>query len=114
LARDLGERLGMPACLSALRRTASGAFTLDDAQSLDSELTITPIAQAVRRCLPAATLNEEGVARARCGGPMTREHFSAAPRDDTFSAWLGPDGRLVAIGSSDGGAPRVVRGFDSV
>ena len=35
LARDLGAALGCPSHLSALRRTASGAFTLDDAVSLE-------------------------------------------------------------------------------
>lgn len=35
LARDLGVAVGCPAHLSALRRTASGGYTLDDAVSLD-------------------------------------------------------------------------------
>lgn len=34
IARDLGEKLGCGAYLSALRRTASGRFTLDDAVSI--------------------------------------------------------------------------------
>lgn len=34
LARDLGERVGVPAHLSALRRTASGSFTLAQARTL--------------------------------------------------------------------------------
>ena len=36
LARDLGEALGCPSHLSGLRRTASGAFTLDDAVTLEA------------------------------------------------------------------------------
>jgi tRNA pseudouridine55 synthase len=35
LARDLGVAVGCPAHLSALRRTQSGGYTLDDAVSLD-------------------------------------------------------------------------------
>jgi tRNA pseudouridine55 synthase len=35
LARDLGAAVGCPAHLSALRRTQSGGYTLDDAVSLD-------------------------------------------------------------------------------
>ncbi len=34
LARDLGDALGVPAHLSSLRRTASGAFRLEDARAL--------------------------------------------------------------------------------
>jgi tRNA pseudouridine55 synthase len=34
IARDLGARLGVPAHLGALRRTASGAFRIEDAQPL--------------------------------------------------------------------------------
>ena len=36
LARDLGAALGCPSHLSSLRRTASGAFTLDDAVTLEA------------------------------------------------------------------------------
>lgn len=43
LARDLGEAVGVPAHLSSLRRTGSGAFTLEEAR-------------------PLSTLLEEGVA----------------------------------------------------
>lgn len=35
IARDLGVRLGAPAHLHALRRTASGAYSLDDAVRID-------------------------------------------------------------------------------
>jgi tRNA pseudouridine55 synthase len=36
LVRDLGERCGTGACLEALRRTRSGAFSIDEAVDLDS------------------------------------------------------------------------------
>lgn len=36
LARDLGRALGTGGCLTALRRTAVGAYTLDQARSLDA------------------------------------------------------------------------------
>ncbi len=38
LAHDLGEQLGVGACLSSLRRTASGPFRLDDAHTFESIL----------------------------------------------------------------------------
>jgi tRNA pseudouridine55 synthase len=38
LAHDLGQRLGCGACLSELRRTQSGSFTIDQARSLEEIL----------------------------------------------------------------------------
>jgi len=60
LVRDLGERLGCGATLTALRRTASGRFTLADAvplSSLTRELAIARlIAPAQCTGLPAVTV----------------------------------------------------------
>ena len=47
LAADLGERLGGGAHLSALRRTAVGPFTLDDARPLE-KIELLPIEEAAR------------------------------------------------------------------
>lgn len=119
LARDLGSRLGVPAHLSALRRTESGAFTLDHAARLDAggaclREALTPIADAVLRALPAARLTEEGAVRARQGKRLTAADFhdGAAPPAAGAAAWLGASGGLVAIGEAvaDGGFA-VLRGF---
>ncbi|MEM1031630.1 MAG: tRNA pseudouridine(55) synthase TruB, partial [Myxococcota bacterium] len=117
LARDLGTSLGVPAHLSALRRTASGAFSLDQAVSLEalSDAHLMAVADAAVRVLPPVPLSPPGVDRARCGGPMRPEDFLAPVPPGVPSAWLGPDGVLVAVGEGppDGGdgAPRVRRGF---
>jgi tRNA pseudouridine55 synthase len=111
LARDLGERLGVPAHVSALRRLQSGAFTNDGAVGLHSELSLLSLVAAASSAMPTVSLNEEGVERASHGGPMEIEHFVTAPPREGHSAWLDPDGRLVAVGRFDAQHPAVVRGF---
>ena len=119
LARDLGVRLGVPAHLAALRRTESGAFTLEHAAPLDAggaalRESLAPVADAVLRALPAARLTEEGTRRARQGKRLTADDFhdGAAPPAAGAAAWLSASGRLVAIGeAAAGGGFAVLRGF---
>lgn len=68
LARDLGAALGVPAHLSSLRRTASGAFTLDDARPLSALLEEGVAVASLRRgpsALPGMGMVEVSVAAAR-------------------------------------------------
>ena len=126
LARDLGVRLGVPAHLTALRRTASGAFTIDRALSPDAgsealRAALLPVAEAAAIGLPTARLTEAGARRARQGQRITVADFEAAPpvgaaqEEPAAAAWLAPDGGVVAVGSArmEGGEPRfsVLRGF---
>ncbi len=113
LARDLGAFLGAPAHLAALERRASGPYRLDDAApwppaSLPS---LVPLEQAAARALPTARLHAAGVARAICGKQLRAEHFDTPPGAGPLSAWLGPDGGLVALGRPAPDGYRVVRGF---
>lgn len=112
LARDLGEHLGVPAHLSALRRLASGAFTLADAHPWPSAVApaLIDLESAARRALPITELTEQGVTFARQGKRLAPEH-ARSTRTGAVSAWFGPDGRLVALGTSDEASHRVVRGF---
>ena len=114
LARDLGERLGIPCHLSALRRTASGVFSVEEAVTVDDDALaerLVAVAEAAARALPTARLTAEGTTRARHGGPMSAHDFERAPGGEGASAWLDPDGALVAIGRVLEGVPRVTRGF---
>jgi tRNA pseudouridine55 synthase len=114
LARDLGERLGLPAHLSALRRTQSGDFSLDEAHPWPlppGDLTLLGVADAARRCLPIAELTAAGVARARLGQTLGDEHFVEPPAGDAPVAWLEIPNTLVAIGSRRAEGHRVLRGF---
>jgi tRNA pseudouridine55 synthase len=99
LARDLGERLGLPSHLGALRRTASGPFTLEDAVELLDVPDLIPMTIAAQRALPWGRLTEAGELRARRGQPLQAADFTALPPFDRPSAWLTEAGRLVAIGT---------------
>jgi tRNA pseudouridine55 synthase len=115
LARDIGERLGVPAHLSALRRTASGPFTLEQACAWPAQQppALLSIAEAAASVLPPCRLaNADAVARARQGKRLQPSDFSELPGGSETGAWLSPDGELVAIGSVEGEL-RVVRGFNS-
>jgi tRNA pseudouridine55 synthase len=114
LARDLGERLGMPAHLSALRRVASGPFTLEQAVAWPASEppALLGLAAAAAAALPVCQLKGDAVPRARQGKPLTPEDFSELPEVPGPGAWLSPDGELVAIGSTTGEL-RVLRGFNS-
>ena len=115
-ARDLGARLGLPAHLSALRRTASGSFTASEALPLDASpdalrAAILSIPMAIRRALPIATLTPAGAVRARQGKRLTPADFDVPPPPEGEAAWLDPAGDLVAIGEGSAGAFVVLRGF---
>lgn len=117
LARDLGDRLGVPAHLSMLRRTASGAFDVATAAAIEAPVeelraALLPLADAVRRALPSATLSGEGVVRARQGKRLTASDFVGdPPPPEGPAAWVDPSARLVAIGEGREGSFVVLRGF---
>ena len=107
LARDLGRATGSAAHLSALRRVASGRFTVGDAVTADAigETALRPSVDA----LPAfPRVRMDDVARARIGRGMM------IPRDTEVAgdtaALLDEGGELVAIAARAGDAwqPRVV------
>lgn len=115
LARDLAASLGTVGHLSALRRTRSGAFAIEDAVSLEADPAIVraallPIDRAAARALPVSVVTPEGVKAAGFGQRLMPDQL----RDphSVPSAWLDETGALIAIGQvdSDGGG-RVLRGF---
>lgn len=113
LARDLGDALGVPAHLMALRRTASGVFELRHALELARLEPLTPLismAEAARLAMPHAELTAVGAERARHGKLLGDDDFVSRPPPEA-SAWLGPDGELVAVGQRRGEGWAVARGF---
>ncbi len=111
-ARDLAASLGTVGHLTALRRTRSGAFTLDDAIALDALTSdaVMPMAKAASRALPVTVLDDAGVRAVSFG-----QRVPAASLRDPHrvpSAWLDEAGALVAIGeATEDGGGRVLRGF---
>jgi len=114
LARDIGERLGVPSHLAALERLRSGPYRLAEALPWPPERdpVLIPLSEAACRVLPSVDLTADGIERARVGKRLAAEHFLVAPPAAPHVAWLGAGGVLVAIGEPDGeGAFRVTRGF---
>jgi tRNA pseudouridine55 synthase len=114
LARDLGERLGAPAHLSALRRLSSGPFTLAQASPWPASEPppLLGLAEAALSVLPACRIKDEAVLRARQGKLLTLADFSELPETEGTGAWLTQAGELVAVGTT-AGELKVVRGFNS-
>ena len=110
LAEDIGEALGCGAHLGGLRRTATGAFRIEEAVSLDT-LEALPEDQrdsllrsvdAVLTQLPEVTL-EEGLAGRFCHG----QAVSLASVPHGVSRVYTPFGRFLGLGE-DGGGGRLV------
>jgi tRNA pseudouridine55 synthase len=106
LARDLGEHLGVPAHLEALRRTASGPFLLDAASPLVAVLEggVDAIAaarlplEALLLDLPAVPLDASQVEYVRHGRPLrlSSDQQVGLPEGARVRL-LSPVGRLVAL-----------------
>jgi tRNA pseudouridine55 synthase len=102
-ARDLGQHLGVPAHLTALRRTASGEFTLDMAQALDVLLgggdvqaAVLPMS-ALLQHLPSVDVGETEVQGIRQGRPIRRADDAQARGGDAGRVRVLSGGVLVAL-----------------
>ncbi|WP_433614155.1 tRNA pseudouridine(55) synthase TruB [Dactylosporangium sp. CA-139114] len=96
LARDLGAALGVGGHLTALRRTAVGAFTLAEAATLDElaalEDPVTmPLPAAADRCFPRRDASPDEARVLSHGGPLAPIGI-AEPY-----AVFAPDGTVLAI-----------------
>jgi tRNA pseudouridine55 synthase len=113
LARDLGQHLGFPAHLSALRRVRSGGFGLDLALPLptDAAPALLGLAEVARRHLPSAELTSEGRLRALQGKLLEPAHFSVPPPEAEVVAALHGDSLVALLEPAGGGAFQVRRGI---
>ncbi|WP_432513625.1 tRNA pseudouridine(55) synthase TruB [Kineococcus sp. SYSU DK001] len=94
LARDLGRALGVGGHLTALRRTRSGPFTLDEAltlEELEAAPRVEPLAAVARRLFPVREVDEREAANLGHGGFLT-----ASGTPGPVGAFA-PDGTLVAL-----------------
>lgn len=107
LARDIAARLGTTAHLTALERTASGAFTADGAVTRedfesDPAAHILPIDFPLAD-MPAVSLGETDALTASRGGRVILSH--ELPGGDL--AVRAVDGRFIGIGCAEDGALRM-------
>ena len=110
LARDLGAALGCPSHLSELRRTASGAFTLDDAVTLEASRD-PALAPALLRYGPSAI---RGMTRVEIDDATARalrqgQRPASTLYGTNLLACQGED--IVAVVDVVGGVLQTVRGF---
>jgi tRNA pseudouridine55 synthase len=118
LAETIGERLGAPAHLAALRRTRAGGFRLKDGITLDELERKAAGAQAffistdeALRELPFVHLTADEARKALHGVALPQRDGTAWPEDQPVRM-RDHDGQLVAIGFYDAAGralrPRVV------
>lgn len=128
-ARDLAESLGTVGHLSALRRTQSGAFTIDQAVPLSArnigrereknterdacereaiDRAVISMEDAAKILFTEVRLSDNDAVHVRNGRPITSEK-NATPSAQHLA--LFHEGVLLAIGQDDGKRIRVRRGF---
>ncbi|HNA99133.1 MAG TPA: tRNA pseudouridine(55) synthase TruB [Marmoricola sp.] len=93
IARDLGVALGVGGHLSALRRTAVGSFSLDQARTLaelEAEFSIIPISAAARASFRSVDLDDTQAQQVRFGRRLDLELTG-------ISAVFAPDGEFLAL-----------------
>jgi tRNA pseudouridine55 synthase len=109
IARDLGAALGVGGHLTALRRTAVGAFDLSVARTLEQladDLAVVPIADAARATFPSVDLTEADATHVRYG----RSLDVALPGDGPHAVFA-PDGAFLALYEPRGEQARPVAVF---
>lgn len=109
LARDLGERLGTGGHLTALRRTAVGPYTLDQARTLEqleSELEALGMEESVRQAFPALELDEAQATDVGFGRKLPIDLGRDGP-----VALFAPDGCFLALYAQEGELARAVAVF---
>lgn len=93
IARDLGDALGVGGHLTALRRTAVGSFTIEQAHTLDQlgeEFALLPIELAARASFPSLELDHERAADVRYGRRLSL-------RLGELTALFSPEGEFLAL-----------------
>jgi tRNA pseudouridine55 synthase len=109
LARDLGAALGVGGHLTALRRTAVGRFSLDDARTLDElarSFDLLPMEAAARATFPTLELSAGQATDVGFG----RKLAVILPADGPV-ALFAPDGQFLALYEQDGDRARAVAVF---
>jgi tRNA pseudouridine55 synthase len=109
IARDLGTSLGVGGHLTALRRTAVGPFTIDQAKTLDElaeEFTMVPLEVAARASFPAYDLDDAGATDVRFGRKIEVSLPDAGP-----VALFAPDGEFLALYEQYGETAKAVAVF---
>lgn len=114
LCRDIGAALGCGGCMAALRRTAAGAYGIQEAVPLETLLeTDTPErylrpVDSLFEAFPPVTLTPRQELRCRNGNA-----FSLAVPDGTYRVY-GGDGEFLALSRAEKSVMSTIKSFFSV
>ncbi len=117
LCHDIGESLGCGACMSALRRTEAGGFSVRDALTLDTIQRLRDAGDIESVLLPvdslfsrenSCTASGEEEKRIRCG-----TDFKTDLADGTYRVY-NQDGAFLMLGQAKNGVMTTVKSFFEV
>ena len=114
LCHDVGAALGCGGAMSALTRTMSAGYTLEEAVSLDDvvargEELLRPVDSLFRQYPAYRVADAETERRCRCGNPI---RAGGAVGDGTYRVY-GADGAFLALSRAEGGVLTALRNFFS-
>ena len=117
LCNDIGESLGCGGCLSSLRRVQAGAFSVDNAVTLEqvqqyadegrAQELLLPVDVLFERC-PCFTVTEEAEKRLRVGNSVSTDEADGEYR--VYS----PSGEFLLLGACQSGALTTIKSFFEV
>ena len=118
LCHDIGRALGCGGCMSSLRRTRAGRFSLSDCVTLETlqaarereaHLELLRPVDSLFSDLPAVTLDDKWSLRCRNGGEIPAEGMP----EGAYRVY-GPDGEFLMLGTVQAGTLRTVKSFFEV
>ena len=117
LCHDLGQKLGCGGCMSALRRVAAGAFSVENAHSIEEVQREADAGRAQSLLLPVDSLFADSGAltvgaaeekRIRCGGEIDRDL-----EDGTWRVYA-ENGAFLALSRAASGRLTTIKSFFEV
>lgn len=118
LCHDIGQALGTGGCMSSLRRTRAGRFSLEDAVSLetiqsardsDTHLALLRPVDDLFSAYPALTLSEGDEKRCRNGADIRKPGL----KDGLYRVY-NPQGAFLMLGKAEQGILKTVKSFFEV
>ena len=117
LCHDIGEMLGCGGCMSALRRTEAGCFTVEQAHTLEETARAAADGHVDKLLLPtdllfrnypACTVSAEAEKRIRNGSSIR------IPEDNAVLRLYSESGEFLALGQNTDGECRTIKSFFEV
>ena len=118
LCNDIGEALGCGGCMSALRRTQAGEYTVDNAYTLDEVISAAADGGAEKLLLPVDSLfsalpewcaSERDERRIKCGNAVN----APGVPDGEYRVYAA-SGELLMLGRAESGVMKTVKSFFEV